>query len=101
MNSELTFLVDLLLNYRMPKATRDAIVVRVNQTIGHLNAMGAEKATVNAVKPKVEAITPAPIVGQTPTAQAALAQRQALINAAVNKKVMPGTDHAPKAHARP
>ena len=39
-------------------------------------------------------------IAQTPAAQEALNNRQALINAALNRKVMPGSDHAPKSHGK-
>lgn len=106
--SELSFLIELLLNHKLPKATQIAIKARIDDIQQPATLNGQHHAPLNGM-PTIPIKTPPAVVfhappvpienvAQTPAAQAALAQRQAMINAQVNRQIMPGTNQAPKVH---
>ena len=103
--TELSFLIDLLLNHKLPKATQAAIKERIDNVQNAqpqlLSAQSQPRlAPTFSIKPASQEPAAVPIeqVAQNPTTQAAIAHRQAMIDAAANRKVMPGTTGAPKVH---
>lgn len=90
--TELSFLIDLLLNHKLPKATKDAVAARIKDI---------EQASPQP-RPSIQPIAAPQVaqVAQTPAAQAALAQRQALINEAMSGKLNKDTGRPNKYHAQ-
>lgn len=116
--TELTFLLDLLLNHKLPKPTKVAVTERVkevelqlqqgyqiphaarslqmapvpphlaNQAPSTIAAMMKHPDLVAQLTPAISPVgeTQPAVVAQTPAAQAALAQRQETINAAISGK---------------
>lgn len=104
--SELSFLLDILLNHKLGKATKDAIKARIDH-ITNLpirkyeelnNQLIAQQAAPQTytVRP-IEPVQPMQI-GQTPAAQAALQHRAEMIRQAQTGKPAKGFDTPPKAH---
>lgn len=105
-NTELTFLISLLLNHKLPKITKDAIANRLKEVEANLISVpsrpihpfpaqpfsgvpqAASTMAILARNPDLMVPTQAPvaIVAQTPAAQAALNARQESINLAVSGK---------------
>ena len=87
--NELSFLIDLLLNHKLPKATQIIVKARLDDIQNRVAII--DNSDREPPKPQSFRITPqvspVPIenVAQTPAAQAALAQRQAMIDAAKSK----------------
>lgn len=115
--TELSFLIDLLLNHKLPKTTRDAVAERIKA----VEAMGAKGYEIPAharavrdnlvggvpqapstiaamarhgifpVAQTAEELPPEPppvaVIAQTPAAAAALASRQQAINESLSGKV--------------
>ena len=75
--TELTFLVDLLLNHKLPKATREAVAMRIKEVEGKVVAapynMGAPAFTARPIA--APAVIPAHMAGQSASTIAAM-QRQ-------------------------
>lgn len=104
--TELSFLLDLLVNHKLTKVTKDAILLRIGQVemamhpkmlvplgsgVVPPHLVGQAPSTVAAMmKHEVPAPAPVPIeaVAQTPAAAAALAARQEAMNQAMNGKGM-------------
>lgn len=114
--TELSFLLELLLNHKLPKVTREAVTARVKEVEQGLthpysqqaravptlpqavppHLAGQAPSTIAALmrhegegKPPIVPIpveAPPPVIAVTPAAQAALAERNALINQAVSGK---------------
>lgn len=104
--NELSFLIDLLLNHKLPKATQLVVKARLDDIQKRVAII--DDIERDHPKPKSFSVAPAPPssmqpvaiehVAQTAAAQAALAQRQAMIDAQVNRRAMPGSNTAPKVH---
>lgn len=112
MISELSFLIELLLNHKLPKGTKDAIAARIKSVEEFSNVRGTGNSTVprhlpptlGAQAPSTQAILdrnpdlalaampPVPVehVAQTPSAQAAMNARAQTIAQAGLGKPMPG-----------
>ncbi len=102
--TELTFLLELLLNHKLPKPTREAVTARVReveqglsaprmgpaplQSLGNVPAHLANQApsTIAAMMKHPDLAPPIPIPAQTPAAQAAMNARQEAINLAISGK---------------
>lgn len=109
--TELGFLLELLLNHKLPKATRVAVTERVKEVEGRLGARPVALAPIQNVPPQlanqspstiaammkhpdlvqgmaVPPPPPAPVenIAQTPATAAALASRQAAIQEAMSGK---------------
>jgi hypothetical protein len=102
--TELSFLLELILNHKLPKTTKKAIRDRIGEI--QMRAIAEESApapprtySIQPVLTKPQPMMPEKIA-QTPEAQQALNNRQAMINAAMSRKPLPGTDHAPKSHGK-
>lgn len=106
--TELTFLIELLLNHDLPKVTKDLVASRIKEVEAYLTAdrelvprapmravtngviqapstlaamaKHGDAVTAPPVMPPVEAVTQ---IAQTPATAAALGQRNAMINAAM------------------
>lgn len=94
--TELTFLIELLLNHDLQKDTKDLIAGRIKEVEAELNSRQPVRATGQAPSTMAlmaQHVQPTPTVqdvqaiGQTAAAQAALAYRQAAINASMNDKI--------------
>jgi hypothetical protein len=104
--SELSFLVDLLVNHKLPKATSDVILARLKEVEVSLEASreiqfpiqpramapGAPRqaASTQAIldrNPDLAAAIPIEQVAQTPAAMAAMASRSAAIAESMSGKV--------------
>lgn len=98
--TELSFLLDLLFNHRLPKTAKEAIGARIKEVEEKLNEVkdpripfGTARSPIAAGAPQAvstlaamdkhgiaaESI-PVEIIAQTPAAQAAMASRQAALN---------------------
>lgn len=108
--SELSFLLDLLLNHKLPKATRELITARVSdveKTLTHMvptaprpmhpfPTMPNVPASAMAIlerNPDLIPVSAAPqpvVVAQTPAAVAAMNSRQESINLAMSGKPAKG-----------
>lgn len=111
--TELTFLLDLLLNHKLPMATKVAVTERIKEvearlTVGNMGPIGVARTNAPVTLPShlanqapstiaalarhpdlmaaLEAPTPVATIAQTPAAQAAIAHRQEMINQAVSGK---------------
>jgi hypothetical protein len=99
--TELSFLLDLLFNHRLPKTAKEAIGARIKEVEEKLNevkdpripfgtvrspivAGAPQSASTLAAMEKHGIVEPAPVevIAQTPAAQAAMLSRQAAINSA-------------------
>lgn len=104
--TELSFLLDLLLNHKLPKVTRDAVAARIKEveaifiSPGYIPNFAPIRSTGSNQAPSMQAImarnpdlmvAPAPekveIVAQTPAAVAALNSRQQAIAESMAGKV--------------
>lgn len=104
MTTELSFLIDLILNHKLQKVSKDAIAARIKEVecSGNLPRISAaplprpavvdgalqSASTIAAMARHQEGAPPAPvsIIAQTPIAQAAMASRQQAINSAITGK---------------
>lgn len=68
---ELSFLIELLVNHKLGKATKDLIVARIKEV--------EEIGTAVGVGPIARGLIPASIAGQAPSTQAILARNPDLI----------------------
>lgn len=102
--TELSFLIELLLNHKLPKATKDAVAARIKEIEASpaqmvvprqmpVSSRDVTQRHPDLIKPieasaylPVEQSTPA-VIAQTPAAAAALASREAAINASLSGKV--------------
>lgn len=92
--TELSFLIDLLLNHKLPKATRDAVAERIRDVEvaapvrPHMPVIpqALSSRDVAARHPEV-APEPVAVVAQNATTQAALASRQQAIAESMAGKV--------------
>ncbi len=99
--TELSFLIELLLNHKLQKVTKDAIAERIKEASGpnaiqqHVpNGVRSLSPMVAMQSPSTQAIldrnpdlvVPIESVGQTPAAQAAIASRQQAIAQALSGK---------------
>ncbi len=108
--TELTFLLELLLNHKLPKPTREAVTARVREVeaalskyevrVGNYSApttpgfipphlIGQAPSTIAAMMKHPDlaaAPQPVAVVAQTPAAQAALAARNEAINQGLSGK---------------
>jgi hypothetical protein len=112
--TELSFLVDLLLNHRLPKATKDAVAARIKEVEQNLAprsqavaapprplppavamqspstqalmAKHGDIAPESVASPAAEVTQPA-VIAQTPAAVAAINSRQAAIAASMSGNV--------------
>lgn len=113
--TELSFLLELLLNHKLPKMTQMVIKDRIAEIqlksiAGIITEIEQPKIDYPARTPNIttKELNARPVttvsapeqIAHTPAAQEALNNRQAMINAALNRKVMPGSDHAPKSHGK-
>lgn len=104
--TELSFLIGLLINHKLPRLIQQIIKARLDEIQIEPSIETPQKTQSFSVKPilspiaAVQNAVPVNEIAQTPAAQAALAHRQALINAALNNKPMPGADSAPKSHGK-
>jgi hypothetical protein len=106
--TELSFLLELMFNHKLSKSTRQLIKNRIAEIQLPVIAAEMEKAKTYSIVEKGGLPNPKPLltptmpenIAQTPAAQEALNTRQAMINAAMTRKVMPGSDHAPKSHGK-
>lgn len=116
MTSELSFLLDLLLNQRMPLATKELVAARIKEVEQHLSsvpmmvrmntapmvqAVPKQAASTQAIldrnpdlqaaliPPEMPPIPPMPVaqIAQTPLAMAAMASRNQAINESLAGKV--------------
>lgn len=93
--TELTFLVELLLNHRLQKPTKDAVATRIKEVeaaIAQLPPQSPLRPLPAAVSSRDVAqrhpeVAPVAIVAQTPAASAALASRQQAINESLAGKI--------------
>ncbi len=111
--TELSFLIDLLLNHKLPKATRDLVAARIKEVEGAstnpiirayrdspppppqaastLAAMARHGDLIPAEPmPPIPAAVPVTHIAQTPAAVAALNSRQQAINSALSGKIEKG-----------
>lgn len=102
--TELTFLIELLLNHKLPKVTKDLIAKRITEVeTAFRPQQGPSVSADPAVKPTQAAstmailarnpdLTPSPVavVAQTPATAKALADRQESIALAMSGKVEKG-----------
>ena len=97
--SELSFLIELLLNHKLQKQTKEAIKVRINEVEQNLSAP-TSPARTELPKPALVAMQ-APstqqimekhpdVIAQTPAAAAALKSREEAIQAAMTGKIEKG-----------
>ncbi len=107
--TELTFLLELLLNHKLPKPTREAVTARVREveqllqmtsvTLRQTPAMqpgisgfipphlvGQAPSTIAAMMKHPDLVPPVAVVAQTPAAQAALAAREDAIQQGMSGK---------------
>ena len=77
--TELSFLLELLLNHKLPKATQLAIRDRIG-------SIQLEASLPAPRKPIIQGPEPVAQIAQSPAAAQALAQRQAAIQAALSDK---------------
>jgi len=100
--TELSFLIDLLLNHKLPKTTQQAIKARLDSLQSQPIIPSPPKPAATFSVRSAPSPEPPPVpfeqIAQNPTTQAALAQRQAMIDAAASRKPMPGMTTAPKTH---
>lgn len=84
--TELSFLLELLLNHKLPKLTQTAIKTRIDEI-----QSSPQQLVVRSV-PLIQnpMMPPIPAMAQTPEAAKALAERNALINQAISGKDEPG-----------
>lgn len=97
--TELTFLVELLLNHKLPKATKDLVAQRIREVEEGLilrpsppprvapSPQAAQAPSTQAILDRNPDLVQPAAVGQTPAAVAALNSRQEAINASLNGKV--------------
>lgn len=92
--TELTFLIELLLNHDLKKETKDLIAGRIKEVEAELNSRQPIRPTGQAASTMAlmaqhaqPAIQDVQAIGHTPAAAAALASRQAAINASMNDKI--------------
>lgn len=88
--TELSFLIDLLMNHKLPKVTKELIAARIKEVEETYQAPVAQQVRSSA--PLRQRAVPAPaaepvaVVAQTPATAAAMAERQQLINDNINRK---------------
>lgn len=106
--TELSFLIDLLLNHKLPKATREVVKARLNeiqlQAVSMPSPVPAQRSfSIQPMSqmPQTAATNPVPVEGiaQTAAAQAALVHRQQMISKAMRDGL--SGDGAVKCHATP
>ncbi len=105
--SELSFLIDLLLNHKLPKGTKDAIALRIKDVEANSIPIRSAPSNIRPVgissqAPSTQAILdrnpdlaavasaqpPAPVdIAQTPAAAAAMASRNQAISESLSGKV--------------
>ena len=97
--SELSFLVDLLVNHKLPKATSDVVLERLKSVEASLENHApakprlpgpAQAASTQAIldrNPDLVAAIPVEQVAQTPAAMAAMASRETAIAESLAGKV--------------
>jgi len=109
--TELSFLIDLLLNHELPKPTKDLIADRIRDVeakishpmrvnlspppVGQLQAAStlaamarhADPSLVIAPAPEMPKIEPVAVIAQTPATAAAMNHRNETISAAIAGKV--------------
>jgi|SRR6185312_4381313 len=112
--TELSFLLDLLLNHKLGKATKDVIKARIDQISQgptqifipassgqQLQTIAAQQHPTYSIKP----MDPAPVapeqIAQTPAAQEALAQRAKILREAGSLNYRTSNVAPPKAHGVP
>jgi hypothetical protein len=72
--TELSFLLDLLLNHKLPKPTREAVTARIKHVEAGLTA--SPQGRVNAHLAAVAAVVPPHLVGQSPSTVAAMLRHE-------------------------
>ena len=105
--SELSFLLDLLINHKIGKGTKDVLLARIKEIEARAPIVPTY-APVAQLNPSIAAAPQAPstlaamarngfveekapaVIAHTPAAQAAMASRQAAINSALLGKPEPG-----------
>lgn len=72
--TELTFLVDLLLNHKLPKLTRDAVAARIKEVEEKLATLPGQPRHSNV--PSISSPIPPHLVGQSPSTIAAMMRHE-------------------------
>jgi hypothetical protein len=72
--TELTFLIDLLLNHKLSKVSRDAVAARIKDVESGLGALGPRPQQLSAAPTLVN--IPPHLVGQSPSTIAALMRQE-------------------------
>ncbi len=97
--TELSFLIELLLNHKLPKATKDAIAARIKEveavprSYGQMNPPPSTISTQPSSRdvaqrhPDLVPVTAPEVIGQTPAAMAAMASRSQAIAESMAGKV--------------
>lgn len=95
--TELTFLVELLLNHRLQKPTKDAVATRIKEVEAAIAQLPPQSPLRPMPAPAVVSsrdvaarhpeVVPVVAVAQTPAASAALASRQQAINESLAGKI--------------
>jgi hypothetical protein len=86
--TELGFLIDLLLNHKLPKVTRDAVAMRLKDVETALSA-NARMPVLAAPKPQIQ--VPAHLQGQAPSTIAAMMKHEAQ-GAVIDPPTSPSTE---------
>jgi hypothetical protein len=87
--TELSFLLDLLLNDKLTKATKDKLTERIKYVEASSNQQQRPVAkSWKAVPASLEPPLSLDTIAHTPEVAAAMANRQAVVNAAINQKPM-------------
>jgi len=108
--TELGFLLELFLNHRLPKSTKDLVAQRIKEVeqeltkydsfpppqpprmqVGAISNQAPSTQAILARNPDLAiAAQPVAVIAQTPAAQAAMAGREATIKQAMSGKPAPG-----------
>lgn len=106
--TELSFLLDILLNHKLGKATKDAIKARIDEIqkdpmpIEVHRSQPSYTIRESAVVPVHNTAQPLPMsevnIGQTPAAQAALQQRAEMIRQGTSGVITKGHTSPPKSY---
>jgi hypothetical protein len=86
--SELSFLLELLLNHKVPQTTKKLIQERIREVESHIQAPALQRQP--SVRPSPTAQEPQPVIANTAAAAEALAAREALIQQATSGRAEPG-----------
>ncbi len=81
MTTELSFLLDLLLNHKLPKPTKDAVAERIKVVEEDMREMFAASGIRSAPIPQVQAVLDRAIANQAPSMQAIMARNPDLVAA--------------------